>query len=93
MKQRITPQPGVPSVTVRKWMYLDEAMMQAQGSLINRVYCVLQPVTAVVYQISDLGGNGLPVDSDVLVRPPKLAGPPPGLIEHHSVQLSNEVFG
>lgn len=80
-------------VPVWKRMDLDQAVMQSNHDFIGQESLVIEPVGAIVDELSDLGGDRSPVHAYVLVRVAIAARPLPGLIEHAPMELSNGRFG
>jgi len=79
----------VPSVAIRKRMYLYQPMVEANSDFILRIRVVLNPVFCVTQQNRQLFTNPMNRHTNVLLGSSILPRPFPGLVKHFEMQLSD----
>jgi len=76
-KQGIRHESAVPPIPVWERMDSDKPMMESHGDLIDRVSVMFDPISSIGKEILRLLRDPLWRTTNVLERPPKLAGPLP----------------
>ena len=80
--EHIGGEPRPSAIAVGERMDEHETMMKSHGQFIGRVGLVLDPITGIVQDLSELGLNPIAFDADVAFGLPVDARPRPNVIEH-----------
>lgn len=91
-QKQIAPQARMTSVSVGERVDMNQPVVQPNYNFIRREGLMIEPVSAVIHELSNFNLDRRPDYADVLVRVAIAAGPLPGPIEHAPVSFTDGRF-